>query len=962
MQLKTRFVLFFLVYFSYFSSGQNPFYYKIDKSKGLPSNTIYDVFQDSKGFMWFATNQGISRFDGKTFLLYTNDIQTSKSGSNIKEDKYGRIWYSNFDGYLYYIIDGKLKALNNTNTIGFVKFGIVDNYLLVVEKNNIIVYQLKDLKIVKKISVNTKDLIATHSSKDTFYLICKELISIDKYLNKKSIKLSKDIAENFPAAIFQNSPEGLLFVSKYAKHFYVFNNKEFIKKEIRGKFNFIQNLAFDNKTNWICTTQGVIKYQDNEINTKNTFFKDFNISYVFKDKHQNYWFSTINEGLLLVPSITNNFIPFDKKPNVISVCDKQLFIGTTNDNIYKTDLNFLKLRKIFDGGTNHEVYFLTIDSLHQKILFTSNSFQTFDFNTRNKTEDILAVKDVQKIDQTFFAFAASGVCGFYRASAQKSNWDDYLKSNKINPTRENRMYALLNGVQGKSATYNPFNQTIYYATSSGLFAINRSKKIELKKNKKSLYFSKIKYADAQIFGLTTNDQLYAINSKNNIQLFDTSKFTNGEKVIKFKIIKDYLYLFTPYSIYEYQLKLKKSKKIIALNPEFEISDIDRNGSKIILANTRGFLVLNSTNSTIVNHPKFIVNWVEVNGIKKSSKQLENLAFDENNVKINFSILSFIPNQINRLYYKINSEKWELVDDDSRNFKLNSLSSGSYTIYFQTAFENKKSAIVSVKFNIKKPFWLTHFFICLIIVLCLSSLFWIYKWQIKKIQRRNQLLLDKINLEKNVNQSKLKAIKSQMNPHFFYNALNTLQSFILSNEKRLAIDYLSKFSNLTRTILEMTEKDFISIAEEVKTLQLYLEIEKGRFDEDFSYAIDVSKSIDQESIKIPTMLLQPHVENAVKHGLLHKQGNKKVTISFTIANNELHITIDDNGIGRQKSSELNEIKNKNHQSFATEALQNRIDLLNSYNQKNISLKIIDKHNQLNQPTGTLVTITIPFETL
>ena len=152
----------------------------------------------------------------------------------------------------------------------------------------------------------------------------------------------------------------MLFVSKYAKHFYVFNNRKFIKKEIKGKFNFIQNLAYDHKTNWICTTQGVIKYKNNEINTQNTYLKDFNISYVFKDRHENYWFSTISEGLLLVPSITNNFIPFEKKPNVISVCNKQLFIGTTNDNIYKTDLDIFKLSKVFDGGTNHEVYFLSI--------------------------------------------------------------------------------------------------------------------------------------------------------------------------------------------------------------------------------------------------------------------------------------------------------------------------------------------------------------------------------------------------------------------------------------------------------------------------------------------------------------------------------------------------------------------------------------------------------------------------
>lgn len=961
MLFKKHFFILSYIFFSVFTWGQNPFYYKIDKSKGLPSNNIYDIFQDKQGFMWFATNQGICRFDGKSFLTFTNEIQTSKSGSNIKEDKYGRIWYSNFDGYLYYVLDNKLKALNNINTIGFVKFGIVDDYLLVIEKNNIVVYRLKDLKILKRILINTKDLIATHSSNNTFYLMCKELIIIiDKNLNKKNIKLSKDIYEDFPAPIFQDSPEGLLFVSKYAKHYYIFNNIEFIKKEIKGKFNFIQNLAYDHKTNWICTTQGVIKYQNNEINTNNTYLKDFNISYVYKDNHQNYWFSTISEGLLLVPSITNNFIPFEKKPNVISICNKQLFIGTTNDNIYKTSLNFLKFNKIYDGGTNHEVYFLTVDSLHQRVLFTSNSFKTFDFNAQNKTEDILAVKDVQKIDGTFFAYAASGVCGFYKVSNAKSNWDNYVKNNSTTDAKRKNIYSILNGVQGKSATYNPFNQTVYFATSSGLFAVNRESKFELKKNNKSLYFSRIKCVGNQIIALTTNDQLYTISSRNNIQLFQTTKFTNGEKAIKFKIIKDYLYLFTPYSIYEYHLLSKKSRKVIALNPEFEISDICRYGTKIILANTRGFLILGANNSTIVNQPKFIINTIEVNGIKKSKKELENLTFDQNNVKINFSILSFIPNQINRLYYKINSEKWQLLDDDSRNFKLNSLSPGTYTINFQTEFENKKSEITSLKIEIKKPFWLTYGFLFFIILLCSSILFFIYQWQIKKIQKRNQLLLDKMSLEKNVNQSKLKAIKSQMNPHFFYNALNTLQSYILSNEKKEAIEYLSKFSNLTRTILEMTEKDWVSIADEIKTLSLYLDIEKARFEDDFEYSISASPSIDSETTKIPSMLLQPFVENAIKHGLLHQSGNKEVKITFETVNADLVITIDDNGIGRQKSNELNQIKNKKHQSFATDALQNRVNLLNQYTQKNISIEIIDKYSVIEKPIGTKVIIKIPLE--
>jgi two-component system, LytTR family, sensor kinase len=236
----------------------------------------------------------------------------------------------------------------------------------------------------------------------------------------------------------------------------------------------------------------------------------------------------------------------------------------------------------------------------------------------------------------------------------------------------------------------------------------------------------------------------------------------------------------------------------------------------------------------------------------------------------------------------------------------------------------------------------------------------------KIKKQNEYLKTKLEeaektilAEKKASQSELKAFKSQMNPHFFYNALNTIQSYILTNDKKLAISYLSKFSNLTRSILEMTEKESISIADEIKTLELYLDIEKARFNEDFEFEIKTKDITDTTQIKIPTLFLQPYVENAVKHGLLHKEGTKKLIVFFKITNNILLITIEDNGIGREKSSELNAIKNRNHTSFATEAMQNRIDILNKIRQKPIKLVYVDKKNTYKQASGTIVNIEIPL---
>jgi tetratricopeptide (TPR) repeat protein len=258
------------------------------------------------------------------------------------------------------------------------------------------------------------------------------------------------------------------------------------------------------------------------------------------------------------------------------------------------------------------------------------------------------------------------------------------------------------------------------------------------------------------------------------------------------------------------------------------------------------------------------------------------------------------------------------------------------------------------------------FLIIISLLFVSILFTVFVlFNRYKIKKQNESLKSKLEeaektilAEKKASLSELKAFKSQMNPHFFYNALNTIQSYILSNDKKLAISYLSKFSLLTRSILEMTEKESISVSEEIKTLALYLDIEKARFNEDFIYNITTANSEHLDMIQIPTLFLQPYVENAVKHGLLHKEGTKKLDIQFEIQSELLRITIDDNGIGRQKSAALNTIKNKHHTSFATNAMEHRIEILNKTNK--ITVQFVDKVNTAHQSIGTTVLIKIPLD--
>lgn len=201
---------------------------------------------------------------------------------------------------------------------------------------------------------------------------------------------------------------------------------------------------------------------------------------------------------------------------------------------------------------------------------------------------------------------------------------------------------------------------------------------------------------------------------------------------------------------------------------------------------------------------------------------------------------------------------------------------------------------------------------------------------------------------------LSSIKSQMNPHFLFNALNTIQSYIIDEDKENASDYLSKFSKLTRKILNNSDLEYISLAEELESLQLYMELEKMRF-EDIHSTLIIAQTINPSEILIPSMIIQPYVENAIKHGLLHKQGDKNVLIEIIDKATQIEIIVEDNGIGRRCSEAINASKKNHHISFAVNANQKRVALL--ANEKNkVGIHYIDKTDIEGNDIGTKVIIT------
>lgn len=235
-------------------------------------------------------------------------------------------------------------------------------------------------------------------------------------------------------------------------------------------------------------------------------------------------------------------------------------------------------------------------------------------------------------------------------------------------------------------------------------------------------------------------------------------------------------------------------------------------------------------------------------------------------------------------------------------------------------------------------------------------------KLKETQKLTELELQetqkRLKLEQQYRASELKALRSQMNPHFTFNALNSIQEYIMSNERKLAGKYLGKFADLMRTYLNHSQERKISIADETEALGLYMELEALRFEESLTCELYVDPALDPH-LEIPSLLLQPYVENAFKHGLLHKEGERILKISLHSMGEHLVCEIADNGIGRKRSRELNEMRNFYHKSFATQATKSRLELLNQDRVQAITEEIEDLVDENNLGIGTKITIRIPL---
>ncbi len=257
--------------------------------------------------------------------------------------------------------------------------------------------------------------------------------------------------------------------------------------------------------------------------------------------------------------------------------------------------------------------------------------------------------------------------------------------------------------------------------------------------------------------------------------------------------------------------------------------------------------------------------------------------------------------------------------------------------------------------ITPPFWQTWWFRVGLFAALVGLTIWIARWREHRLVREQ---MEKSALRERIAASEMKALRAQMNPHFLYNSLNAIRLFVLQNDSDNADKYLVKFSRLMRLILENSRQEWVTLADELEQLTLYLELEQLRFDNKFDFVVEADPVIDKGRVLIPPMIIQPYIENSILHGIAHKKTPGHIRVLIKPLDSGLQCTIDDDGVGRKKAGELKSQTVASHKSMGLRVTQERLQLINQQSGQAGGVQVIDKTDGDGGPTGTTVVIQLP----
>ncbi len=924
---------------------------------GLSSSEVYCQLQDSMGYMWFGTSRGLSRFDGYNFENFTaSDGLPSNSIIKMFYDQNGKIWFSTYDGALSYFENNEFHIFNQNDTLIKLSKNYYIYNLLVDKDTNMWIMPLRGgiYKFDKNGNVTNKTPTSEYSA---FYFndINDGVVSAYVSGKNKSDSIYLEVNNNeyfiigatngFRKTIYKiRLGEYLISISNklyYIRNNHIINIKKY-KNEISGVF-------VDNKKNfWVSVLyEGVYFYANSDFNdTPEIYLSGMSPIAVFQDHQDGYWLSTTENGVFYSPSF--QFISYKRFGiplfNIISlkIFNKKLYFSTFDRQVVKCSLNGHKITSIQNmqlrRGRDYAVQDIVIteDSSvwylgNELIKEKNNKFTIIDTLTRSYRAFAKQNKVYICSDKGLNIYCDS-LCKFFP-------YDDFPSSNSIFVDNNNTVWiGTINGL------FNFKNQTFNFLGNNITPLKSRINDITQYKN----FLVIATNGDGVYLFSPDDDKITFINENNglNSNFVNTVYTTNtdiwagtNKGLCKINIVEnnDSLKIFTT--------QFTNIDGLYAI----EIKDIDKNGDCLFLGTTKGLIsfypnkVEKNYNTPEIHFDSILVNnnIIKIDSFIKLSPSQKTLTFY-------YKGISFSAGDKVLYKYKLTGydDKWNITAD--RFLRFPNLQPGRYTLYLLSSADgntwNKNP--LKISFYIKKKFTSTFAFYILLFLFVFFIAAGLLTIRFKRLD-------EELKINRKMMRAEQKALRSQMNPHFLFNALNSIRRYILENDTDNADFYLTSFATLMRKVLDNSKHEYISLEEEINTLRLYLELEKMRFDDSFSFNIHIDEDLKLSSIFLPTMIIQPILENAIWHGLAPLRKNGLLTFSIKKTGDKTFICIiDDNGIGREKAAEI-ALRRKGHNSTGVKNLQERINLINTTSSKRISMNILDKYDEKGKSTGTKV---------
>lgn len=337
-----------------------------------------------------------------------------------------------------------------------------------------------------------------------------------------------------------------------------------------------------------------------------------------------------------------------------------------------------------------------------------------------------------------------------------------------------------------------------------------------------------------------------------------------------------------------------------------------------------------------------------------------LSYKQNFFSISFSSIAYTMPADVKFRFRLNRfDDWS--EPTTRRFaNYTNVPGGDYVFQLQAANNEGvwNNQVLELPVHIAIPWWQTWRFRIAVALLIVAVVIWFYRYRIAQIRKKEQI---RSQYEKKLANVEMSALLAQMNPHFLFNSLNSIDSYIIRNESKKASEYLNNFARLMRLILQNSRSNYISLKDELESLDLYMQMESLRFANRFEYEIKIAPEIDTNAVLIPPMLMQPYVENAIWHGLMHKKDGIQGKVEIIISKKEgnLYCMIQDNGIGREKAEAIKAQKQGNRKrSMGMQITKDRIEMINKLYSTNTTMQVIDLHDEKGNAMGTRVELMIP----